>query len=711
MPRQKKHPNRVYQMIGEPGPGAIAVGYVRYSMELQDPASIATQKRRIMEFAEKKEWKIVRWYEEPEQSAKYEEIEQRPIFSQLLNEAGVHYQVVLCYMNNRWSRNVPVAYNSLTRLRRLRVWWATSDGLWDIDKVQQDGFDVAFAVDTQMNAAYVRQLSKRTIDGKEDRARDGYHNGWVSFGYLPPEYPKAPDGAPSTWRPPRMPVQPDPVNFPALVRIGELVALGWADAAIADELDDYISRTSRFGERPLTKDTIAAIRRSWFPREFAPGCGHGTIDTPSGELVEGRHQAAWPYELWQRMVEVKAAQYRRPRKEAVRRPHEFSRIIVCAACRRPLRVTALGNDGVAYYKDTSLVRKLPCSAGGSLSVKSSAVLYQFEDLLRSVRLPPSWREAIAERYNSEAFQEDSVEHIRERRAELEAEQKRLVSAFTKGYIAEDDLDSQMERIRAELFTLPITIEQDAGEVMRARISAGETLEGMADYWAEAIPEERRDMIWSLLVAGGLIYDLECRAIVGLIPRPSVLPVLALGLEGSERWEQRGGDLWLREEHLPPKQVRENLHVAPPQVSSLTIHQQEDALDLVQKGVPIRQVARELGTSYESIRRLLKSRGVTQQRQADLTEAQQEEALRLVEQGMSLCAVAKEFGVSYKAVRQLVKSKGVVPTYHQPNLTPEQQHEALLLVRQGGLSLREVGAMFGVTHQTIRRIVRRLEREG
>ena len=79
--------------------------------------------------------------------------------------------------------------------------------------------------------------------------------------------------------------------------------------------------------------------------------------------------------------------------------------------------------------------------------------------------------------------------------------------------------------------------------------------------------------------------------------------------------------------------------------------------------------------------------------------------------MSLCAVAKEFGVSYKAVRQLVKSKGLVPTYHQPNLTPEQQHEALLLVRQGGLSLREVGAMFGVTHQTIRRIVRRLERGG
>lgn len=201
MGKQKRHANRVYQVIGEPGPGALCAGYARYSSEMQDPATIVTQKRKMQEYAAKKGWTIVRWYEEPEQSAKYEDIEERPIFAQLLNEAGREFQVVLCYMNNRWARNAAVAFVSLGQLRRKRVWWVTADGMWDIDKVQQDGFDVAFAVDTQMNAAYVRQLSKRVIDGKEDRARDGYHNGQVPFGYLPPEYPKAPDGAPSTLRP------------------------------------------------------------------------------------------------------------------------------------------------------------------------------------------------------------------------------------------------------------------------------------------------------------------------------------------------------------------------------------------------------------------------------------------------------------------------------------------------------------------------------
>jgi DNA invertase Pin-like site-specific DNA recombinase len=131
MPRQKRHANRVYHLVGEPGPGAKAVGYVRYSMELQDPASIVTQKRRIEEYAHTKGWKIVRWYEEPEQSAKYEEIDKRPIFAQLLADAGSGFGVVLCYMNNRWARNVPVAYMSLSQLRRKHVWWATADGLWE----------------------------------------------------------------------------------------------------------------------------------------------------------------------------------------------------------------------------------------------------------------------------------------------------------------------------------------------------------------------------------------------------------------------------------------------------------------------------------------------------------------------------------------------------------------------------------------------------
>ena len=653
MPRQKLHRDRVFQVIGEPGPGTIAVGYVRYSSELQNETSIVTQKRLIKEYLEKKGWKLARWYEEPEQSAKYDSIEDRPVFAQLLNEAGIRFQVVVCAFSNRWARSMEAGYASISRLRRARIWWCTADGLWDIDKVQQDGFDVAFAVDMQMNASYVRQLSKRTIAGKEDRARDGYHNGNVPFGYLPPLYPKAPDGAPSTWRPPRTPARPDPVTFTALVRIGELAAQGWSDKAIADELEGYVSHTARFGERLLTKDTIAAIRRSWFPREFAPGSGHGTVDTPSGELVEGKHQAAWPYELWQRIVEVKANQYRRPQREVQRRPHEFSRMIVCVDCRRPLRVML--PRGIPYYKDTSLIRKLDCTAGGFLSVRSSTVIYQFGDILRSVTLPASWREAIAVRCSTQTEKDDSLDRIRMRRTELEAEQKRLVSVFTKGYITEQALDEQMERIRAELFSLPVPVIQDTAETTRLAISAGETLAGMADYWSEAIAEERRDMLWSLLLPEGVIYDLERGAIVGLLPRASVLPVLSLGLGNTGQWEQRDNGLWLRSEFWPPRKDRDKPHAPPPHPPSLAPEQQQEAITLIERGMSSRQVAKHFGVSHQAMHRLVKKEGITlQQSTQKLSPTEQQEAIALVRQGTSLRVVARRFKVNHESLRRLVK---------------------------------------------------------
>ncbi|GHO45038.1 hypothetical protein KSX_32010 [Ktedonospora formicarum] len=61
---------------------------------------------------------------------------------------------------------------------------------------------------------------------------------------------------------------------------------------------------------------------------------------------------------------------------------------------------------------------------------------------------------------------------------------------------------------------------------------------MGASWSEAAPEEWHDIVGGLLMVGGLVYNLERQVIVGLIPRPSVLPVLALGLQQTEKWEQR-----------------------------------------------------------------------------------------------------------------------------------------------------------------------------
>jgi DNA invertase Pin-like site-specific DNA recombinase len=104
--------------------------------------SITTQKQRITEFATRKQWKIVRWYEEPVQSAGYEDVEQRPAFAQLLSDASAQFHVVMCAQSGLWSSNVASAYGSLAHLRRPQVWWATADGLWETNKVAQAGMQM-----------------------------------------------------------------------------------------------------------------------------------------------------------------------------------------------------------------------------------------------------------------------------------------------------------------------------------------------------------------------------------------------------------------------------------------------------------------------------------------------------------------------------------------------------------------------------------------
>src|SRR5690349_16381621 len=194
---------------------------------------------------------------------------------------------------------------------------------------------------------------------------------------------------------------------------------------------------------------------------------------------------------------------------------------------------------------------------------------------------------------------------RARRAELETEQKRLVTAFAKGYLSETDLDAHVERIRAELQRLPpVSRSADVEAFIDTAVAAGETLTDMAGYWREALPEERRDIVWAILLADGLIYDLERRVIAGMLPRPDVLPVLALGLEAD--WEQRNGGLWSRATDAMPKVARVK-RLPPPTPPALTPEQRAEALALLRSGLSLRKVAAKFpGVSYGAMWRLLQA---------------------------------------------------------------------------------------------------------
>jgi hypothetical protein len=104
--------------------------------------------------------------------------------------------------------------------------------------------------------------------------------------------------------------------------------------------------------------------------------------------------------------------------------------------------------------------------------------------------------------------------------------------------------------------------------------------------------------------GGLLYDLERRAIVGLVPRPDMVHVLALGL--SVQWEQRGDGLWLRPQFLPAKLERSEMTLQPDQ-HKLPPEKRLEARRLIASGKTLRQVAAHFGVSRMAIWRSIEVR--------------------------------------------------------------------------------------------------------
>jgi len=99
---------------------------------------------------------IIFWYDEPEQSAKDEEIAARPQFAALFAATGTEFVGVLAHDTSGWSRNVAVTRNSLAYLHRRGVWWQLAEEQFTIDNIQEPGLGIGFGLAAQQAEDYTR---------------------------------------------------------------------------------------------------------------------------------------------------------------------------------------------------------------------------------------------------------------------------------------------------------------------------------------------------------------------------------------------------------------------------------------------------------------------------------------------------------------------------------------------------------------------------
>jgi len=501
-----------------------------------DNFSLDAQKRAIADECARRGLPAPLFYEDDERSARGEQIAKRPKFKQLLEdvEAG-RVQMIIVHTLDRWSRNVMVTLQSFRILADHHTAFVSLSE--HIDYSTPEG-KLQLTIVAAFAAYYSDMLAKHTSKGKGERAAQGLYNGDIPFGYKRTG--------------PKQPPDIDPATNPGLRMIGELRIQGVEAEKIADTVNaaGYRTGSKRFGNRLFTKDTIIAILRNEFFAAYAPGDDRGTV-IYKGQRHRGQQPATFTYEEWQQIRAVTGTMHHAAKRASgARRTYEFAGYIADIQCGLTLRCTGGGSRNVThdYYRDVARTRRLPCPAGGHLTIRVDLVRAQFGELLKGLVLPEQWRETIrrkmVEAAEAAGISRESIEREKER---LKLKRSRILKQHRDGYI--DDEEMQGELAAVELALRGLESPDINGVKLDEVIAAGERLPGMAALWDIATSEERREIVMLLLEQGGLYYDLELKMIAALKPRPAFLPVLrmltgmveydeAKGLLVNKNWQER-----------------------------------------------------------------------------------------------------------------------------------------------------------------------------
>lgn len=113
-------------------------------------------------------------------------------------------------------------------------------------------------------------------------------------------------------------------------------------------------------------------------------------------------------------------------------------------------------------------------------MRAEVVTQQFVTLLQSVRLPHGWQQRFDLRCRELVEALDSGD-AQTRREGLEDEQRRLINAYRKGYINDQQLDDAIAEIRSELADIPMAPVQDYEDFHQRAIEVAQILDNLVPF--------------------------------------------------------------------------------------------------------------------------------------------------------------------------------------------------------------------------------------
>ena len=332
-----------------------AVAYLRVSSQGQvEGRSLDAQARLFHELCKNRGWEASGIYREEGRSAHVENTRRRPVFRQLLEDAGKdRFDAVVVHTLDRWSRNLKVTLESLGRLSRHGVGLVSITENIDYSTPQGKLF-------TQMLGSFAEYFSESLAThvrkGQGQRAAEGRHLGGIPFGYESCWATK--DGQRQQRCDPEHPggVHVNPKEGSVVAELFRRYATGTATTvALAAWLNDQGLRTRNTRKLPDAHGNLAAG-----PRFFTNASVRHILHNPfyagfvvhKGERLPGAHEAVISPELFE-AVQI-ALKKNSGRSETLGRQQSrtylLKGLIRCAHCGMPLWAQTYRN-GHRYYRE------------------------------------------------------------------------------------------------------------------------------------------------------------------------------------------------------------------------------------------------------------------------------------------------------------------------------------------------------------------------
>lgn len=483
--------------------------YTRVSSDEQlDGYSLSAQEQAGRAFITARGWRWVKTYEERGRSGK---TIFRPELQEMLKaaEAGA-FDVIVCHKLDRFSRSL---VDVLVQLKHLG-----ECGVSFVSVTENFDFTTPFgklmlAVLGAFAEWYLDNLRTEIAKGKKERARQGFWNGTLSFGYTTParlrtrlirlgedfksgsvpedrysrdsdlieqaleRYESKPDTA----------AVPCPFDAPAVLLAYDRYGTGmFSDKQIAELLTNAGYRIyARRGNTLITKDTIQdLLQNRFYVGETSYGRSAGRNKR---EWLPGNHEPIVSADLFERCQEVRArraTQY--VRAPGPKRCYPLSSLMVCLECGTAF--VGQYRSESRYYRDPAVDRKRLCSQHVR-SVEADAIEEQVFDLIASLQLPENWQHQVKERLAESAVQKMMT---RTQRESITSQMDRLQKLFLLGDIGEKDYVQRRDELNGQLDLLPV----ERSTTMVDLKKAAQLLNNLPAVWRISSLDERRALLHS-----------------------------------------------------------------------------------------------------------------------------------------------------------------------------------------------------------------------